>query len=212
MKTQPCRLCHNTMTFFAHERKRDYYRCSFCDSIQMDHNAIISYEMEKHRYDQHNNDIHDLGYQAFVSPITDYIFKHYTKDQKGLDFGAGPGPVIAKMLRGRQYDIVLYDPYFHQNDDVLKQTYDYIIACEVIEHFNQAHHAFQQLKTLTDEKTEWIFMTQIYEDSIDFSTWHYKNDETHVIFYTKKTLAYLKTLYNWKRLIIDGRLIIFTNH
>jgi hypothetical protein len=178
----------------------------------MDQNDIITPEKEKQRYDQHNNDIHDIGYQAFVSPITNYVLTHYSKEDKGLDFGAGPGPVIAKMLKDKHYDIVLYDPHFHPNDALLKQIFDYIIACEVIEHFNQPDQTFEQLKTLTSIDSEWIFMTQIYDDSIDFSTWHYKNDETHVIFYTKKTLDYLKTLYKWKRLIIDGRLIIYTNH
>lgn len=211
MNTHICRLCKSQMTYFARARKRDYYRCSQCDSIQMDPASMLNTKDEKARYDQHNNDVFDLGYQRFVRPIINYIKGNFSPEDKGLDFGAGPGPVIAKVLKENDYQIALYDPHFYPHVELLKKTYDYIFACEVIEHFNDPKHAFDTLYHMSNTNTQWIFMTALYDDSIDFSQWHYKNDETHVIFYTKKTIDYIKTLYKWQHIHIDGRLIIFHN-
>lgn len=209
MSKEICRLCSHEMVYFATTRKRDYYRCPHCDSIQLKESHILPFNHERAVYDTHNNDIHDQGYQNFVSPITNYILNNINPNMQGLDFGAGPGPVIYTLLNKENYHINLYDPHYHPNNHVLNQQYDYIFACEVIEHFNQPRQTFDLLEELIKENGCWIFMTNVYDDSIDFHQWHYKNDETHVIFYTKKTLEYLKDLYGWKELNIDNRLIIY---
>ncbi|HKL47582.1 MAG TPA: methyltransferase domain-containing protein [Candidatus Izemoplasmatales bacterium] len=210
-KKRICRLCQNEMSYFATTRKRHYYRCPLCDSIQMDQAFILSLNDEKERYDNHNNDIHDIAYQQFVSPITHYVTHRFNKENLGLDFGAGPGPVISKLLEEQNYDIVKYDPHYHPNAFLLDRVYDYIIACEVIEHFNEPQQTFNLLNKMTNIQTEWIFMTVLYDDTIDFTHWYYKNDETHVIFYTEKTIHYLKEIYGWKKVHINNRLIVFSN-
>lgn len=206
---ETCRLCNHNMTYFASTRKRDYYRCPSCDSIQLKASQILTNTDEKARYDTHINDVTNLGYQSFVSPITNFILNHHEKIQKGLDFGAGPGPVISTILKQKNYDITLYDPFYHNNQEALLKTYEYIFACEVIEHFNDPRKTFSTLYHLTRPKANWIFMTCIYDDSIDFSKWHYKNDETHIIFYTRKTLEYIKDIFRFQKLIIQDRLIVF---
>lgn len=50
----------------------------------------------------HENDINDPGYRAFVAPVVDRISSDRTPKHFGLDFGAGPGPVIAKLLSDRK--------------------------------------------------------------------------------------------------------------
>ena len=35
-------------------------------------------------------------------------------------------------------------------------------------------------------------MTDVFNQSINFENWYYKNDETHVIFYTKNTFDWIK--------------------
>lgn len=212
MDTKPlCRLCDHHLEFFQETKKRQYYRCPHCDSIQLEERQILDKQTEKKRYDTHNNDVFDLGYQKFVSPITQYIFRTFSSNQLGLDFGAGPGPVISKLLIDKGYQINQYDPFYQPNKDVLNHSYDYIVACEVIEHFNHPKQEFDLLKTLTHKKGQWIFMTEIYDDSIDFTEWYYKNDETHIIFYTHKTFNYLKDTYGFNHLAIDKRLIILSH-
>lgn len=194
--------------YFTTTRNRDYYRCSKCDSIQLHKNYHLKKELEKSRYEKHNNDINDPNYQNFVSPVTNYVFKNYQPNHIGLDYGAGPGPVISKVLSDHHYQIKQYDPYFHKNNELLKQNYDYIIACEVIEHFNNPDKEFTLLKKLLKKDGSLILMTHLYSDDINFNNWYYKNDETHVIFYTRITLNYIKKHYNFNKLEINNRLII----
>lgn len=208
-KNYKCKLCNNHMKFFSTTRNRDYYRCPNCDSIQLHENYHLEKNSEKQRYENHNNDVFDRRYQEFVSPITNYVFKHFYPNHIGLDYGAGPGPVISKILKDHHYQIKQYDPFFHDNSELLKQTYDYIIACEVIEHFNYPNKEFSLLKKSLNNNGSLIIMTHIYKNEIDFDKWYYKNDETHIIFYTEKTLNYIKKTYNFKNLEINNRLIVF---
>jgi len=68
--------------------------------------------VEKECYQTHNNDILDKRYQQFVSPITSHIYNHFSPEDRGLDFGAGTGPVISYLLRQKEYQIKQYDPFF----------------------------------------------------------------------------------------------------
>ena len=206
---ETCRLCEHDMVYYDSARQRDYYRCPQCDSIQLKTSQILSRELEEKVYLTHHNDVKDPHYQAFVSPITNYILNHFSPTDKGMDFGAGTGPVITEMLKSKKYLVTLYDPFFYPNETLLSRNYHYIFACEVIEHFNQPKQSFDQLYYLLRPGGSWIFMTNIFNDQIDFQRWHYKNDETHVIFYTKKTFEYIKEHYQLDELIIQNRLIVF---
>ncbi len=203
-----CSLCSETLNHFSESRKKTYLICENCGGIQMDSKNFISREKEKARYELHNNDTSDLKYQAFVTPIVDYISDNFKPNDKGLDFGAGTGPVITELLMKHNYSINLYDPLFWDNKEVLNHKYDYIFACEVIEHFHNPKREFDLLYSLLKPQGQLIIMTYLYNDSIDFSNWFYKNDETHVFFYTKKTLNYLKSFYKYQELLVDQRLIV----
>jgi hypothetical protein len=52
-------------------------------------------------------------------------------------------------------------------------------------------------------------MTLLYSKDIDFDTWFYRNDETHVFFYQAKTLEWIKNNFAFSRLEIEKRLITF---
>ena len=50
-------------------------------------------------------------------------------------------------------------------------------------------------------------MTLLYEPSIDFSKWFYKDDITHVFFYQKETVSFIANAF--KSYTVNKRLIIF---
>ncbi len=50
-------------------------------------------------------------------------------------------------------------------------------------------------------------MTAMYSDEIDFGSWYYKNDPTHVVFYRRKTFEWIKLNFNFSELIIKDRVI-----
>jgi len=110
-----CLLCSSNIdkVFFS-EKGTSFFTCNTCDAIVRNKDSFLSVEEEKTRYQKHKNDVNDLRYQKFVSPITNAVQKDFpSKDTSGLDFGAGTGPVITKVLSEKGYHLNLYDPFFY---------------------------------------------------------------------------------------------------
>ena len=204
--TELCPLCQNEGADFF---RKVYYKCSECGALFRPQRLLLSPEKEKARYETHNNDVNDIRYQQFVSPIVNAILKDCTQQQRGLDFGAGTGPVVSKLLRDQNYQISLYDPFFHNHPELLQQKYDYIVCCEVIEHFYQPAKEFALLKNLLKAGGRLYCMTEIYQPQIDFNRWRYRNDETHVFIYQAETLEWIRQTLGFTALTIDNRLIQF---
>lgn len=166
---------------------------------------FLTPQEEKARYETHNNCPDDLRYQKFVSPIVNSIMNTFEPTAKGLDFGAGTGPVITKMLTDAGYSIELYDPFFHNNPDVLELKYDFIACCEVIEHFHHPYKEFTHLRSLLKPNGVLYCKTEIISENVDFEKWYYKNDPTHVFFYHNKSFHWIKTCLGFSSLNIQDR-------
>lgn len=204
-----CSLCNGELGLFQVWRENKYYSCSRCRSIILGQEYYISKKEEKERYEEHNNDVQDKRYQGFVSPIVDRVLVEYKEYDQGLDFGSGTGPVITKLLKDRGYNINIYDPFFANYPEKLERKYDYIVCCEVVEHFHRPGEEFKLLKSLLRPGGSLYIMTEIYSEGMDFESWNYKNDRTHVFFYHKKALEWIKFNYGFSHLIIENNLIIY---
>lgn len=202
-----CTLCTSeTEPFYYYEKEnRQYHRCPSCRAILMDKNDYPTPEEEIYRYESHDNDVEDPRYQQFVSPLVEKITNHYKPNHLGLDFGSGTGPVITKMLNDRGYTLNLYDPFFDNNPDVLDVSYDYIVSCEVIEHFHHPYQEFASLKQMLKPGGALFLKTDLYTDDKDFHAWYYKSDETHVFFYHPYTFQWIKEAFDFSSLSIDDR-------
>ncbi|MBA3985304.1 MAG: class I SAM-dependent methyltransferase [Flavobacteriales bacterium] len=207
-----CTLCSTQIaTSFFSEKGHSFFSCPTCGSVLRGLETFPTPKEEIMRYEEHNNDVNDLRYQKFVSPITDAVQKSFFSESSiGLDFGAGTGPVITKVLRDKGYKLNLYDPFFIPDTAPLQQKYDFVACCEVIEHFHHPLKEFKLLHSLLKRQGKLFCMTDIYAETIDFSTWYYKNDPTHVIFYTEKSLQWIKKEVGFKELVIEKRLIVFS--
>lgn len=208
--SQHCPLCNSTAKLFYNGKHQTYYQCDTCFGIFLLRDSRPSRQIEITHYRQHNNDVEDKGYQTFVSPITEAILHDFNANDKGLDFGAGTGPVISKMLTDHGFSIAQYDPYFHNYPELLKQQYDYIASCEVIEHFFDPRKEFTLLKSLLKPQGKLFCMTHIYDESIDFASWYYKNDPTHVFIYHANTIGWIKKEFAFSDVMIANRLIVFS--
>lgn len=202
-----CILCKSGADLFYKHASVKYYKCRNCLSVFMDPECFPSQEEEKKRYEQHNNDVNDIKYQEFVMPIVNEICGNFEIRHTGLDFGAGTGPVISKLLRDRGYQIELYDPFFWASHEKLQLQYDFIVCCEVIEHFHNPAKEFKLLKSLLKKDGMLCCMTEIFPEEIDFHNWYYKNDPTHVFFYHRRALEWIKKNYKFKLLKIKGRMV-----
>lgn len=205
-----CSLCGSETHLFSEIKKRAFFSCNTCNSVLLHPSCFLSPEQEKKRYELHQNDINDPGYQKFVSPMVSAICLQHDSSHNGLDFGSGTGPVIASLLNKKGYDITTYDPFFDPNKQALKNTYDFIICCEVMEHFYDPLKEFKLLYHLLNPGGTLYCKTSLYNSLIDFNSWWYKNDPTHVFFYTEQTLHWIKNHFSFKSLKIKGNLITFT--
>jgi 2-polyprenyl-3-methyl-5-hydroxy-6-metoxy-1,4-benzoquinol methylase len=141
-------------------------------------------------------------------PITQYVLDTFLPTHKGLDFGSGTGPVISSMLQKENYDIVQYDPFFDPDQSVLNSTYDYIVSCEVFEHFNHPKLEIDRLTSILKPNGMLLIMTLLYHDTIDFKTWHYRNDPTHIFIFRAETITYIAKEKKFDILELTNRFIV----
>ena len=199
-----CPLCQHIGTPFEDGA---FLQCPECLGLFRPPDAWPSAHEEKARYEEHNNDVHDKRYQTFVSPIVDAVRHHHGPQDAGLDFGSGTAPVIAHVLGQEGYNVACYDPFFAPYPALLDKTYDYIVCCEVIEHFHDPAAEFARLRRLLRSGGRLYCMTMLHDDGIDFQNWHYRRDPTHVFIYRRETLRWIGARYGFSKVRIEGRLI-----
>ena len=194
-----CPLCHNeSTTHFHKDKNREYLRCHNCHLVFVPESFHLSKAEEKAEYDLHENSAEDQGYRKFLSRIFDPITTKINASDSGLEFGCGPGPALAKMFKEAGYSIDLYDLYFHPNNEVFEKRYDFITSTEVVEHLRDPNAVLSRLWGLLN-KNGWLgLMTKLVIDQESFKNWHYKNDQTHICFFSKETFEWLATKLNAK--------------
>jgi len=205
-----CPLCHaESEKLFCH-RNHPYYLCPNCRGLFLGKHHLPDEISEVTRYHEHHNDVYDIRYQNFVSPVVNAVLNDFSTVHKGLDFGAGTGPVITKMLKDHGFQITPYDPFFYPHPELLRLKYDFIVSCEVVEHFHDPAREFELLRSLLKKGSKLYLKTKLYHDGIDFRKWNYKDDQTHVFFYQEETFEYIKNAFRWSKLEINQELIILS--
>jgi hypothetical protein len=191
--TNPCPLCHhpNPRPFFS-DANRAYRWCPVCALIFTVREDLLAPKDEKARYDLHENNPQDLHYRRFLSQFLEPLVERIGPPPlKGLDFGSGPGPTLSVMLEDMGYEMHLYDSYYARKPDALLQTYDFVTCTETIEHFYSPGKEWERLLKLV-RPGGWLgFMTRLIDDPSAFPQWYYKNDDTHVSFFSRQTFHYL---------------------
>lgn len=205
-----CPLCHSTASPFANHGIRNFYQCSHCKGIFVHPSQLPDSKREMERYLYHRNDVGDKGYREFVTPMVNAVLNGHSPNETGLDFGAGPSSAVSAMLREHGFCIEEYDPFFKNNPLLLSKTYHYITCCEVVEHFHNPRKEFELLRSMLKPGGSLYCMTSIYEPTIDFTKWYYKNDFTHVFFYQQQTLEYIKAEFGFVKLSVQKNLITFS--
>lgn len=205
-----CVLCESEKTYVIPECDK-YVHCTVCDLRFLFPHHRLSMSDEKDRYLLHNNDVNDSRYQDFVRPLYNEIVTRAPKKSLGLDYGAGPGPVLTKLLTDSDYKIKLYDPAFLNTPFPTHEPLDFIFASESAEHFFSPKKEFLQMKSALKKDGFIAIMTSLFTEKIVFSQWHYRKDPTHVCFYSENTFAWLKTELQFKKLdVVFPRIAILS--
>ncbi|MBD3585825.1 class I SAM-dependent methyltransferase [Salinimonas sp. HHU 13199] len=193
-----CPLClHHEPVFYHQDKQRDYYQCTVCSLVFVPPAHHPSQKRELSEYQLHENDNDDPGYRRFLSKAALPLLQRVTSLSRGLDFGCGPAPVLAQMLLEEGHTMSVYDPFFHPDDSVLAPSYDFITCTEAIEHFHTPYQELMLLDSLLKQGGWLCIMTKRVLDKTRFASWHYKNDPTHVSFFSDETFRYLGEKYHY---------------
>ena len=194
-----CPVCRDDQTrLFQNVAELNYHRCAKCEATFLDPELHPSRDEERAQYDHHQNDIDDPGYRKFLWKLAEPLLERLPEKASGLDFGCGPGPALAAMLKEAGYDVSLYDPYYNADKSVLDRQYDFITCTETFEHFHEAAHEIDRLNSMLKPGGVLAVMTCFQTDDEQFAKWHYRADPTHVVFYREQTFHVLASIYGWR--------------
>ena len=208
--TQNCPLCGLSEHRHYHsDKKRDYLQCSRCELVFTPANFYLSPEQERAEYEKHENSSADLGYRRFLSRLSAPLSNRLTSGASGLDFGCGPGPALADMMAEQGFTMENYDPFFANKPKLLSKQYDFVCATEVVEHLHQPQQVFEQLFKCLKPNGLLGIMTKRVISQAAFSRWHYKNDPTHVCFYSVASFEFIADKFKAKLSIEGDDVVIF---
>lgn len=200
-----CKLCASS-NLETINIENNYYYCNNCELIFIEPEEIIDRDEEKERYENHDNSHQNDGYvKMFKEFISELIEPHMDLSEINdvLEFGCGPGPVLADLLKERGLDVDLYDPYFFPEKIFKGKKYDLITATEVFEHFSNPIKEIKLLISLLKKDSYLAVMTSFHPGPAEFGDWWYKWDPTHVVFFNERTFKEIASIFNLEIIYSD---------
>ena len=197
--SQICPLCSGPGRFFYADAKRgyEYQHCERCELAWLNPAHYFDREAEHAHYARHENDPTDPNYRAFLNRLWQPLKGQLACGASGLDYGSGPGPTLHLLAKEDGFQCLHYDPCFHPDKSVFGQQYDFITCSETAEHFHDPAGEFRQLHALL-KPSGWLgVMTSRRMPNTDFANWHYRREETHVMFYSDATFRWLSGHWPW---------------
>lgn len=198
VRTSSCKIC-GSETQELHDSliKVTYDVCQKCDFIYKQTRYHLPNDLEKERYDTHNNDTEDEGYKNIFRNLLETHVRPLKNVKSILDFGSGPYPMLQKIFEQEGYEVTIYDYYYHKDSTYLNQKYDLITSTEVIEHLSEPLLEIEKLVSLLKDQGYLALMTNFRTMNLDaFLSWWYKRDHTHIAFFNQKTFDYLKERFH----------------
>ncbi|HXT01123.1 MAG TPA: class I SAM-dependent methyltransferase [Elusimicrobiota bacterium] len=194
---ESCPLCAGTPRAFLSDGGRDYLRCGTCSLTFLPPAQHPDAAAERERYSKHNNSSSDPDYRRFLDRLLQPLCARLEPGAEGLDFGCGPGPTAAVMMRERGFPTTDYDPFFCSDGAALAKRYDYVVCTEVFEHLRRPAEELARLDRLLKPGGVLGVMTGVLEDDSAFAGWWYRRDLTHIAFYRPETLGWIAGRFGW---------------
>lgn len=212
MADSRCPLCaSDDIIAFSHDKRRNYWQCQCCTLVYAQRDTILSADAELAQYQLHQNNLDDPHYRQFLTRLAQPLLQHLPRQaMNGLDFGCGPGPLLAKMLSEAGHNMAVWDPFFAADSQVLTWQYDFICCTEAIEHFTNPGNEWALWQRLLKPEGVLAIMTKRYTDAKAFAGWHYKNDPTHISFFSEQTFHFLAQRDGYSLSFPSADVVIFT--
>lgn len=204
-----CILCKcDGIEHFLNDSKRDYLYCTNCGLVFVHPTQRVTPDIEFQRYELHQNNPENEGYISFLKRMYTQISNRIDTKGYGLDFGSGPTPLLSNMFKDNGYSMNIFDYYYANNRSFFTLKYDFITATEVIEHLYNPDIELNNLWACLKPGGYLGIMTKLLIDKKNFEKWYYKEDITHVAFYSEKTFYWLKNRLKASMLIIDDEIVL----
>ncbi|GGF64613.1 methyltransferase [Alteromonas lipolytica] len=175
--------------------------------VFVDPEALPTPEQEHAEYQLHQNSLQDEGYLSYLNRLVECITPHLSADAKILDYGSGPCPALAHLFSNAGFNIDCYDPFFGPTT-ISAAHYDVITATESIEHFHKPEQEWQRWMELLNPHGWLAIMTKRVLSADKFANWHYKNDPTHVSFFSVETFTWLAREYRFNVIFPDRDIVL----
>lgn len=208
-----CPLCRSENILFFHTDKlRHYFQCQVCQLVFVDPSNLPSLEREKHEYDLHQNNPDDEGYKLFLGKLANALNPFLSRRLLGLDFGCGQTHLLGSLFESHGHKVDNYDPIYFPEPCYLDNKYDFIVCSEAIEHFHTPHKEWKVWLDILHNGGFLAIMTKRVKNKIKFANWHYKNDVTHVSFFSEYTFMWLATKYGFHAHFPAKDIVILKRH
>ncbi len=202
-----CHICNQkTVTFQDEKSGIAYHHCKPCKYIFKDPSCYQPIEVQKARYDLHENDANDAGYRAYFQRFVDFVLPKVGQPQNALDFGCGRSRLLADILKDMNIDTDVYDPIYHPDTQWHTKKYELIVSTEVFEHLHDPKSVFEQLVERLTPGGYLALQTQFHPNDPEvFKRWYYHKDPTHIVFFRPRTFRVLAEMYGCEFLADNGK-------
>ncbi len=202
-----CHICHNMCETFVDKKTHIvYYHCPNCEYIFKSPECHQDLSTQKERYNLHENDENDAGYQAYFQRFLDFILPLLNRPKTALDFGCGRSSLLASMLTKEGITCDYYDPIYHPDTLEENKKYELIVSTEVFEHLHQPKEVFESLLERLEEGGYLALQTQFHPNDVEaFKKWYYHQDPTHIVFFTAQTFRVLCKIYGVECIADNGK-------
>ncbi len=195
--SQRCVLCNSNAVFLSIlNNHRIFFRCPFCDLIFVQESFFLSSADEAARYRLHENTLLNEGYVNMFLDKIEVVRQHCTGIRSVLDYGCGPEPVLAHLMRRDGFECYVYDPYFFP--ELPENPCDLVISTEVFEHFRDIRAELHKIRSLLAQGGYLAVMTSFHNEVSSFENWWYISDPTHICFFSVRTFEWIAEEFGFK--------------
>ncbi|KCZ71958.1 methyltransferase family protein [Candidatus Methanoperedens nitroreducens] len=178
-------------------------RCSVCDLIFVPDRYHLLPGDEIARYRLHDNTLLNEGYVRMFLEKISLIRQYCPGVNSALDYGCGPEPVLAELMKRDGFYCDVYDPYFYPV--VPGGSYDLVISTEVFEHLRDIREELYNIRSLLNPGGFLAVMTSFHDTIRDFGGWWYISDPTHICFFSMRTFDWISEQFGFRIIHTDRK-------
>ncbi len=188
-------------------RGRLYLACPACGFIFLSPGSRPQPAEARARYLLHRNSLDESGYRRMLEEFADKtILPFAPPGARALDFGSGPGPSLEPILRERGLEAYSWDPLFKDDPGALARSYAVLAMHEVIEHCADPLATLSKATGLLAPGGILAIATHFRpSEPSAFMSWWYRQDSTHVSFFTADCLSDACAGLGLSALFCDGK-------